>query len=793
MFTIFNNSVCGSLINDHASSINGVSTGIQGSLKITEAFWLILGFGFFASLLAVGFSAIRKYIYKDKNSLDVSFDAGGNVNAGLTATTLVSQWTWAATLLQSATVGSKYGISGPFWYAAGASIQMLLFSMVSVQLKIRAPGAKTFLQVIKARFGSRTHKIYCAFALMTNVIVTAMLMLGGAAVMKSLVHDISVEYATLLVTAVIGAYTFIGGLGGTFYVSYFNTGIIYILIMVFVMNVFNDEKSTGSLGKVEKVYALVSCSKGPDDNYQNSFLTIQSKQGLMFGIINIVGNFGTIFVDQSYWQSSVAAKPKQGVIGILAGGLCWFAIPFGLATTTSLAYIALSASQNQALLNDADVDAGLVPVIVAQKILGRSGELMIIIMILMAVTSTGSAEIMAVSSILIYDVYQLYLKPYRLVTDANSCILCGRSRGRLANPRDKCKCESMMYCSACSDDDKERQLCKKAIKPRYKCATHGSFREYCDYLGQLKNWCLLWSTLAILPLTITLNLLGLSLGWVYLFMGILIGSAVVPIALCMCWERLTGSGMVAGAVSGTVLALITWLSVAASNKGGLSPEKFFENTGKENAMLAGNLMGILSSSIITPVVSILTSTNGVRNASEIWENTRDIDNPLSPWTERYAKDLKLSAAHQLDNRPSYEDVFSSLRSARLLANGCSPILTILLVFIWPSLMLLEGVLDLAAFRRWIYLAMTWSLCATIFIIIAPLVYEGIDLRNAVKQMKNVHPSNVRSLGAAKDNCNGVNIKKTNQVHISPVKQSFSDPRLIKQSSSCNSILATQEI
>lgn len=70
------------------------------------------------------------------------------------------------------------------------------------------------------------------------------------------------------------------------------------------------------------------------------------------------GNFGTIFVDQSYWQSSVAAKPKQGVIGFLLGGICWFAIPFGLATTTSLAYIALSASQNQALLSDSDVDAG---------------------------------------------------------------------------------------------------------------------------------------------------------------------------------------------------------------------------------------------------------------------------------------------------------------------------------------------------------------------------------------------------------------------------------------------------
>jgi hypothetical protein len=27
----------------------------------------------------------------------------------------------------------------------------------------------------------------------------------------------------------------------------------------------------------------------------------------MFGVINIVGNFGTVFVDQSYWQFTIAA------------------------------------------------------------------------------------------------------------------------------------------------------------------------------------------------------------------------------------------------------------------------------------------------------------------------------------------------------------------------------------------------------------------------------------------------------------------------------------------------------
>lgn len=70
------------------------------------------------------------------------------------------------------------------------------------------------------------------------------------------------------------------------------------------------------------------------------------------------GCFGTTYVDQSYWQSSVAAKPRQGVLGFLAGGLVWFSIPFALATTMGLAYIALSAQQGQELLAQSDVDTG---------------------------------------------------------------------------------------------------------------------------------------------------------------------------------------------------------------------------------------------------------------------------------------------------------------------------------------------------------------------------------------------------------------------------------------------------
>ena len=108
------------------------------------------------------------------------YTAGRNVKTGLIAASLVSAWTWAATLLQSSTVAYQFGISGPFWYAAGASIQMVLFRILVIELKRKAPSSHTFPEIINARFGVSAHKVFLFFALMTNTIVTAMLVLGGA-------------------------------------------------------------------------------------------------------------------------------------------------------------------------------------------------------------------------------------------------------------------------------------------------------------------------------------------------------------------------------------------------------------------------------------------------------------------------------------------------------------------------------------------------------------------------------------------------------------------------------------
>ncbi|XP_013412874.1 urea-proton symporter DUR3-like [Lingula anatina] len=712
--------------------------GVQPNMDLWQLILMSAVFGLFFNLTAMAFNYIRRNVYRDQDNLDTVFDAGGRVSVGLTATTIVSQWIWAATLLQSSAVAAMYGISGPYWYAAGATIQILLYAMLSVQLKVRAPGAKTFLQVIRARFDKKTHIVYCMFALTTNVIVTAMLMLGGVAVLKSLVHDLSTEMATLLLTAVIGSYTMIGGLGATFYVSYFNTGIIFITMLSFIMKVYVDQDNEQNpLGSVEKVYHYLNRSMGPAENEDFSFLTFRSYSGLTFGIINIVGNFGTVFVDQSYWQSSVAARPKQGVWGFLLGGLTWFSVPFSFATTMGLAFIALVEKEGSELLSSSHIKAGLVPPLVAQKVMGSTGETMVIVMIMMAIISTGSAEVMAVTSILVYDIYQVYIKPFRAVLDANSCILCGRARGRLAHKQDTCNCESITHCADCEEDNANRESCKRALKPDFKCRIHGNFKKYHEYLGRLKNWCITWTTVAIIPLTMFLDALEVSLNWVYLFMGILIGSAVLPIILAMFWERLTSKGMFFGALSGTCLGTGSWLIVAATYGGGL--QDFRESTGKEFSMLTGNLVSLLTGAFVTVIVSVIGSKQqSDASKKETWENTRDIDNPLKPWAETYVRELGMQGAHRIDNRPSLEDVTKTFTLAKKLSIWGSVTLSVVFILIWPAIMATLGSLDLHLFRLWVITSMVWAFCAGAFILIMPLVNEIYEIRKTVHSNKRVN-------------------------------------------------------
>ena len=226
-------------------------------------------------------------------------------------------------------------------YASGATIQVLLFGVLAIKLKKVAPTAHTVAEIVNARWGRTAHKTFLFFCFSANIIVTAMLLLGGAATVEALT-GMDLRLASFFIPWGIILYTASGGLQATFLSSYIHTCIIFavLITMVFLVyikvyssdQIYDFLEATVSFNTTE-CQAIYSHTNGTTffvpgkyacgpvaGNRDGSYLTMISGDGLMFGVINIVGNFGTVFVDQSYWQSAIAARPSAAARGYLLGG-----------------------------------------------------------------------------------------------------------------------------------------------------------------------------------------------------------------------------------------------------------------------------------------------------------------------------------------------------------------------------------------------------------------------------------------------------------------------------------------
>jgi len=356
--------------------------------------------------------------------------------------------------------------------------------------------------------------------------------------------------------------------------------------------------------------------------------------------------------------------------------LCWFAIPFALATSLGLACLALELP-----LTAAQANAGLVPIASAVELLGRGGGVLMLLMVFMAVTSCGSAELIAVSSLLTYDVYKTYLRP-----------------------------------NASGDE-----------------------------LLKASRWCVVGFGLAMGGLAALLEIAGLALGYVYLLMGVLVGSAVFPIATCLLWSKASARGAIAGAVGGMVVAVAAWLGTAAATAGGKGLT--LETTGASTPMLVGNLVAILVSAAVTTVHGLVwpdeCDWSGTRALQGIGEGVVEMDETKVAEEEegegegqgegevvgegggreggRKAVDVEMEA--EMDPK--------RLREAKTFVLKWGVFFSVLMLLLWPLLSLPAGApFSLPYFSLWVWVGILWGCLSSIIITVMPLV----ESKEAIKQV-----------------------------------------------------------
>lgn len=619
--------------------------------------------------------------------------ASRSVKPGLIASGIVSAWTWAATLLQSSAVAYRYGIAGPWWYAAGATVQVLLFAQLAAKLKLNAPYAHTWLEIVATRWGTTAHLIFMFFGFATNLIVSSMLVLGGSATVTSLT-GMSTIAACFLIPLGVAIYVVVGGMRSTLLCDYTHTTVLFAIILTFVFTVYATSGYIGSISRMHYLLSEVSQISPVAGNAGGSYLTLRSENGLIFGVINLIGNFATVFQDQAYWQRAIASRPSTTVKAYLIGGLAWFAIPFVFSTTLGLSAVAFSAvpaanSSSQdplsgsfipllAPLSQDAISEGLPASLAAATLLGKSGAAALLIVLFLAVTSATSAELIAVSSILTYDVYVRYINP-------------------------------------------------KATEQQILRMSHAGVVIFALVMGIAG---------------VIFYYIGVSMGWLYTFMGVILGSAVCPIALCITWKKASKVGCISGSLIGFAAGIIAWLvTTSALNQKVIN----VTTSGGNYEMLAGNLASIGVGAIISTTASLiwpddydfaLTRAINSRGAAVASGNIKD--ELEEPEYEKKVPDASVvSVTNEAQIDPELDPV--SLNKAFKFAARASIVLTLILMILIPlPLFFAQTVYSVTGFSVWVIVGIIWTFLSAFTVVIYPLWESraalGLISRGVVKDI-----------------------------------------------------------
>ncbi|KAK9458739.1 uncharacterized protein V1516DRAFT_697433 [Lipomyces oligophaga] len=603
-----------------------------------------LGFAFAAGMILTTYLLKR---YQNENITSEEFStAGRSVKTGLIASAVVSSWTWAATLLQSSSVAYKYGVSGPFWYASGATVQIILFATIAIELKKRAPEAHTFLEVVRARFGPIGHVVFMCFGLFTNILVTAMLLTGGSAVVNALTGMHSVAACFLLPLGVV-IYTLFGGIRATFLTDYVHTVVILVIILVFAFSTYATSSDLGSPGKVYDLLKEASASHPVSGNAEGSYLTMRSKEGAIF--------------------FAIAASPAAALPGYVLGGIAWFAIPWLCATTMGLTALALESNPSFPTypnrMDPADVSAGLTLPYAAVALLGKGGAVASLLLIFMAVTSASSAELIAVSSIGTYDVYKTYINP--------------QATGR-----------QLIFVS---------------------------------------HSCVIGYGLVLAGFSVGLYYAGVSMGYLYLLMGVIISSAVIPATLTLMWSRLNLLAAALSPVLGLACSLIAWLVTTSKKFDGVIS---VTTSGSNDPMLAGNVVALLSPLLFVPV---LTFIGGPANYDwESMKNIRRVDDDEDGIVNETAI-ARSESSQEGEKTIDESSTVTALARASKIARILTVFMAVSFLVLWPMPMYgSKYVFSKRFFTGWVVVGIIWIWVSTLLVGLYPIWEGRHDLANVAK-------------------------------------------------------------
>jgi len=246
--------------------------------------------------------------------------------------------------------------------------------------------------------------------------------------------------------------------------------------------------------------------------------------------------------------------------------------------------------------------------------------------------------------------------------------------------------------------------------------------------------------------------IGVSMGWLYTFMGVLLGSAVVPIALCITWSKANKWGCIGGAIAGLVAGLVAWMVTTVRLNWVIN----VETSGGDYEMLAGNLAAIGVGGIISVVTSYLLPEDfnfdvtrainahlhhHVNHVKERADATANED-------ERKSSTEKVNLGNADEKEDARSIAQSSVQIGITRADELDPValdkafkfaawsslaLTVIMIILIPlPLFFASTIYGVGGFTAWVVIALVWAFVASFIVVLYPLWESRVALLRVFK-------------------------------------------------------------
>jgi Na+/proline symporter len=219
-----------------------------------------------------------------------------------------------------------------------------------------------------------------------------------------------------------------GGLKATFLTDFLHTVVALILLIYFSLAVLTNKHIGGISGLYEKVKAADDYIPG---NYHGSLLTLKSKSckclrlhpliwtdepaAVLFGLVLKFGNLALVLMDTAFWQKSFASDVKSTVPSYMLVSIVILAVPWCTGTIIGLSARAIEHTpvwfDYPNTLTLTQINSGMVMPYVLRSLLGHGATTGLLVLVFMAITSTVSSSVIAVSSIISLDFFRTYINP----------------------------------------------------------------------------------------------------------------------------------------------------------------------------------------------------------------------------------------------------------------------------------------------------------------------------------------------------------------------------------------------